>query len=141
MHPSDHNAAGATIEGVYFAVPTHYTTGDEHPTLADAFNAARLEAAAARDANPGALIPNKVTVDVRWVLRHPDGSTTDVVVDRQTARAVEYRAVVARFPFHSWTAADAARKGADADTGDTHVVVYEVVDHATGTGEWLVVLP
>lgn len=65
---------GSVIERSYWAVPTNYDRGDEYDTKRDAL-AAAIEQGEKHPAN-------QVTIDLRWLISHPEGGKTDLVASR-----------------------------------------------------------
>lgn len=90
--------AGSVIERVYFTVPETYGPGNEYATFVEAGRAAtqrrnevyeqvfashpeiRDERAKRTLAAKAADV--KAVVDLRWVIKQPDGNSTDTVVER-----------------------------------------------------------
>lgn len=87
---------GSVIERTYFAVPQTYSGGDEFTSFIAATRAAlarrdevKAQVTAGYPANwPGLdeiaqrAADVKAVVDLRWVIKYPDGGGTDMVVDR-----------------------------------------------------------
>jgi hypothetical protein len=85
--------AGAIITRVYYSVPDHYTTGDTFEdrdaavTHAQAKHAALVESlteSLGEFSDPEQILANadtQIRVDLRWVIRLPDGGGLDITVE------------------------------------------------------------
>lgn len=86
--------AGATIDRVYYAIPTYYTIGDEFETWNEAVTEAKrryaevlaqLTASMGGYATPEEIertAKTNVNVDLRWHIRYPDGGGMDTMIER-----------------------------------------------------------
>jgi hypothetical protein len=89
---------GDVIEDVYFAVPEHYGIGERYPTFLAAVRGALALRERVRESVRAGYPPEwpdldriaddaakvKCVVDVRWVIRHADGSgSIDTVIKRE----------------------------------------------------------
>lgn len=79
---TQHRYMGATVENIYYAVPTYWGIGDTFSTFAEAAEAARAKIVEAQQKHPQLLLTADPTVDTRMVLTRADGSSEDFVLDR-----------------------------------------------------------
>lgn len=91
---------GATVTRTYLRIPGHYGIGPEFPNTAEGWAAAVKAARADKAARVAVLTERQgdwstpseideiasrlVRVDLRWTIRHPEGGSTDTVMESYT---------------------------------------------------------
>ena len=73
---------GAMVTRIYWAVPTHYTTGEEFESRTEALRAAIADTERAMATSEFA--PEWVIFDERWKFKNLDGLGLDTVIERTT---------------------------------------------------------
>lgn len=88
--------AGSVIEKVYYGVPDHYTLGDSFDEWDDAVRVARAKwdglMESLTETMGGYVAPEEIVrmadtqvcIDLRWVIRQPNGDRLDHAVKRYT---------------------------------------------------------